>query len=158
MCSRNTVMCFKIMCSSSLHDVLVNEIGLKFENCAASPPLWIGITFAIFQSLGSCEVVSDFRKMRPRYLLHHSAYLFRKLFGISSGPLLFLVSSLSSRLKIPASAMSYWSTFVRCCSSIGGITLSSTVNTDRKKSLYALALTVFSSGRRCDAAVLVARK
>lgn len=83
MLSTKTVMCFKIMCSRSLQDVLVNEVGLKFEISAVLPDLCIGIIFAIFQLFGSCEVVSDLRKIMPRYLLHHSAYLFRNSLGMS---------------------------------------------------------------------------
>lgn len=76
-------MCFKTMCSRSLQNVLVNEMDLKFEISAVSPDLCIGIIFEIFPSSGSCEVVSDLRKIMPRYLLHHSTYLFRKSLGMS---------------------------------------------------------------------------
>lgn len=73
-CSRKTVKCYRMICSSSLHAVLVSDIGLKFVSMDLSPNLCIGIIFAIFQSSGSLDVERDFRKIIPRYLLHHCAY------------------------------------------------------------------------------------
>lgn len=83
---KKTVKCFKSICSNNLHDVLVNDIGLKFEGLSLFPALGIGVVLAFFQSSGSFDTARDLRKTKPIYLLHHSAYRLRKELGMSSGP------------------------------------------------------------------------
>lgn len=124
------MICFRIICSSNLQDVLVNDIGLKLDGVSVSPDLWIGVTLATFQSSGSLEVKIDLRKIRPRYALHNSAYLLRKILGMSSGPLAFLGSSFSRRLRIPASVMSMGPILALVVVLRGGRKLLSYLNTE----------------------------
>ena len=47
------------MCSRTLHEMDVKDIGLQLDGCSLSPLLNIGVTLAIFQSLGTSCCLMD---------------------------------------------------------------------------------------------------
>lgn len=103
--SKKMVICFS-MCSRSLHTVLVSEIGRKLDGLFLLPDLCTGTTFADFQSCGRTHDDNYLLNIIQRYFAVHSAYHFKKVFGILCGQntlFPFLVSRFTRRFSTPAS-------------------------------------------------------
>lgn len=98
-CSRYILICFKIICSRSLLEVQVRDIGLKLFTSSFGPDLCIGLTFAFFQSSGMVHVASELLNMMHRYFAIHSPYRLRNKFGMLSGPEPFFCVNLEEQMK-----------------------------------------------------------
>lgn len=96
---RYVMIALLIMCSITLQEQLVRDIGLYVSTCSLFPSLWIGITLAHSQSLGREVVLIDVENMICKKGGICWAYLLKNIFDILSGPDDFLVFICKACLK-----------------------------------------------------------
>ena len=97
-----------IMCSNNLQHVQVKAFGRLQTNCL-SPCLNKGLILENFQSSGRTLLDNDSLKIIARNIGDHSASLFKKAFGKSSGPQDSLTFKFINNSNTPASVISRFS-------------------------------------------------